>query len=195
MAAFLRPRPSRPTRLRPCTHRPTRRTSSRWSTARCGTPCSRCSTTGPPRACAVAKVDIQDVYDEFSGGRVDPEALRTFLTYAYLNWNWGGQPPAYVLLVGDGHYDFKGALRPDLPNLIPPYLLDIDPYHRRDRGRQPLRQRGRGCRFPARHGDRPHSRQDARGRDRRGRQNPGVREVRACRRLAKARGLRGRQQR
>jgi hypothetical protein len=76
----------------------------------------------------VAKVDIQDVYDEFSGGRVDPEALRTFLAYAYETWNAGGDPPAYVLLVGDGHYDFKGALRPGLPNLIPPYLADVDPF-------------------------------------------------------------------
>lgn len=77
---------------------------------------------------AVAKVDIQDVYDEFSGGRLDPEALRAFLTYAYHEWNEGGQPPVYTLLVGDGHYDFKGVLRPDLPNLIPPYLLGVDPF-------------------------------------------------------------------
>ncbi len=76
----------------------------------------------------VAKVDVQDVYDEFSAGRVDPEALREFLTYAYHAWNGGAAPPRYVLLVGDGHYDFKGVQRPDLPNLIPPYLLDIDPW-------------------------------------------------------------------
>jgi hypothetical protein len=30
--------------------------------------------------------------------------------------------------VGDGHFDFKGSTRPDLPNLVPPYLLDIDPF-------------------------------------------------------------------
>ena len=76
----------------------------------------------------VAKVDVQHVYDEFSGGRVDPEALRAFLSYAYHNWNPGGDRPAYVLLVGDGHYDFMAALRPDMPNLIPPYLLHIDPF-------------------------------------------------------------------
>lgn len=76
----------------------------------------------------VAKVDVQHIYDEFSGGRMDPEALRAFLSYAYHHWNQGGEPPAYVLLVGDGHYDFKAVLRPDLPNLIPPYLLGIDPF-------------------------------------------------------------------
>jgi hypothetical protein len=77
---------------------------------------------------AVVKVDVQDIYDEWSGGLLDPEAIRAFLSYAYHNWNSGGPPPTYVLLVGDGHYDFKGALRPGLPMLIPPYLLHIDPF-------------------------------------------------------------------
>ena len=76
----------------------------------------------------VAKVDVQDIYDEVSGGRVDPEAIRTFLAYAYQHWNGGGDPPQYVLLVGDGHYDFKDAAGKHLPNLIPPYLVNIDPW-------------------------------------------------------------------
>lgn len=86
----------------------------------------------------VKKVDVQDIYDEVSGGRVDPEAIRTFLTYAYQHWNQTeGQaaqgvqsptPPQYVLLVGDGHYDFKNHAGSNLPNLIPPYLLHIDPF-------------------------------------------------------------------
>ena len=76
----------------------------------------------------IAKVDVQDIYDEVSGGRVDPEAIRTFLAYAYEHWNGGGDPPRYVLLVGDGHYDFKDATGRHLPNLIPPYLLTIDPW-------------------------------------------------------------------
>jgi hypothetical protein len=76
----------------------------------------------------VAKIDVQDIFDEFAGGRGEPQAIRDFLTYAYHQWNGDGPRPEYVLLVGDGHYDFKGAVRPDLPNLIPPYLLDIDPF-------------------------------------------------------------------
>ena len=36
--------------------------------------------------------------------------------------------PQYVLLVGDGHYDFTGVSGTTLLNLIPPYLLDIDPW-------------------------------------------------------------------
>lgn len=76
----------------------------------------------------VAKVDVQDIYDEISYGLVDPEAIRTFLSYAYANWNAGEAPPRYVLLVGDGHYDFKGVSGTTLPNLIPPYLIPIDPW-------------------------------------------------------------------
>ena len=76
----------------------------------------------------VAKVDVQDIYDEFSAGRIDPQAIRDFLTYAYHYWNGGGQPPQYVLLVGDGHYDYTGVSGTPLPNLIPPYLVYVDPW-------------------------------------------------------------------
>jgi hypothetical protein len=82
----------------------------------------------------VAKVDVQDIYDAYSGGLVDPEAIRTFLTYAYRNWNSGGgatrppAPPKYVLLVGDGHYDFKNVTGTTQLNLIPPYLISVDPW-------------------------------------------------------------------
>ncbi len=76
----------------------------------------------------VAKVDVQNIYDLYSGGRLDPEAIRAFLTYAYFNWNPDGPRPHYVLLVGDGHYDFKKATGTPQLNLIPPYLLNIDPW-------------------------------------------------------------------
>ncbi len=76
----------------------------------------------------VAKVDVQHIYDLYSGGRMDPEAIRAFLTYAYFNWNPGGPRPHYVVLVGDGHYDFKNVLGTPMLNLIPPYLLHVDPW-------------------------------------------------------------------
>ncbi len=86
---------------------------------------------------AVAKVDVQDIYDEWSYGRRDPEAIRSFLSYAYRCWNSAPcdpppasppEPPQYVLLVGDGHYDFTGASGTAFPNLIPPYLAHVDPW-------------------------------------------------------------------
>ena len=69
-------------------------------------------------------VDVQDVYDEFNGGLMSAQAIRDFLQYAYDNW----QPPkpAYVLLVGDGHYDFKDLEGSGAPNFIPPYLAPYD---------------------------------------------------------------------
>ncbi|NOZ48618.1 MAG: hypothetical protein GXP37_01060, partial [Chloroflexi bacterium] len=76
----------------------------------------------------VVKVDVQDIYDEFNFGRRHPQAIRSFLSYAYHDWNHGGAPPQYVLLVGDGHYDFRGDSGTTLPNLIPPYLIDVDPW-------------------------------------------------------------------
>lgn len=52
-----------------------------------------------------AIIDIQDVYDEFSFGLEDPQALRDFMAYAVGNW---AQPPSYLLLVGDATRDYKG---------------------------------------------------------------------------------------
>ncbi len=70
-------------------------------------------------------VDVQDVYDEFSYGIFDAQAIHDFLAYAYANWI----PPAptYVLLVGDGNCDFKDNLGTGEPNYIPPYLAMVDP--------------------------------------------------------------------
>jgi hypothetical protein len=74
------------------------------------------------------KIDVQDIYDEFSGGRKDPQAIRDFLTYAYFNWNAGGEPPEYVLLVGDGSLDYQNNVGSPNIDYIPPYLMNVDPF-------------------------------------------------------------------
>jgi len=70
----------------------------------------------------VATVQINDVYDEFSGGVFDPGAIRDFLSYAYHNWT----PPAplYVLLVGDANYDYQDYLDTGNPNYVPTHLFE-----------------------------------------------------------------------
>jgi hypothetical protein len=68
---------------------------------------------------AVDVVKIQDVYDEFSGGLVDPVAIRDFLKFAYQSWS--RPAPAFTLLVGDGNYDYKNNLGTGSVNLIPPF--------------------------------------------------------------------------
>ena len=56
---------------------------------------------------SVTVVDIDNVYEQFNHGIFSPFAIRHFLRYAYTSWQ---QPaPAYVLLVGDAHYDYKAA--------------------------------------------------------------------------------------
>ncbi len=70
-------------------------------------------------------VDVQDIYDEFSYGIFSPQAIKDFLAYTYSNW----VPPApsYILLVGDGNYDFKDNYGYGEPNYVPPYLACVDP--------------------------------------------------------------------
>ena len=75
----------------------------------------------------VAVVDIQDIYDEFGSGQLDPQAIRAFVDYAYHNWQ--SPAPTYVLLLGDGHYDYR--MHTDLtmtPSFVPPYFTCADPY-------------------------------------------------------------------
>jgi hypothetical protein len=69
----------------------------------------------------VKGVAIEDVYDEFGFGESNPEAIRDFLTYAYHHWR---EPSMrYVLLLGDGTYDFKDYLGTGVVNRVPPYLI------------------------------------------------------------------------
>lgn len=69
------------------------------------------------RTKAVATVDI---YNEFSFGRIDPEAIHAFLQYAYENW--APPKPEYVLLLGDANLDYHDYLETGKVNRVPPHL-------------------------------------------------------------------------
>ncbi|MCP4541252.1 MAG: hypothetical protein GY832_29320 [Chloroflexi bacterium] len=73
----------------------------------------------------VAVVDVDAVYDTYGAGRMSPEAIHAFLQHAYDAGT--AAIPMYVLLVGDGSYDFKDYGGGGVQNLIPPYLADVDP--------------------------------------------------------------------
>ena len=73
----------------------------------------------------VRVVDVQDIYDEFSGGLLDPRAIRDFIAYTYDYWP--RPAPAYVLLVGDGTYDFMDREGQGGRTFIPPLLANVDP--------------------------------------------------------------------
>jgi hypothetical protein len=70
----------------------------------------------------VRAIAVEQVYEEFGFGEERPEAIREFLAYVYHRW----QAPAvrYVLLVGDGTYDFKDYLGTGVVNRVPPLLVE-----------------------------------------------------------------------
>ncbi|MCB0167973.1 MAG: hypothetical protein KDI79_27340, partial [Anaerolineae bacterium] len=74
----------------------------------------------------VVTVNVNAIYDTFGGGRMDAEAIKTFLDYAY--HNWPAPSPRYVLLVGDGSYDFRNHSGYNSFTFIPPYLAPVDPW-------------------------------------------------------------------
>jgi len=79
------------------------------------------------RGLSVALIDIQDVYDEWSNGRLDPLAIRDFVAYAYGNWQ--GPAPSYLTLLGSAHFDYR--MRTGLatqPILVPTYFACVDPW-------------------------------------------------------------------
>lgn len=64
-------------------------------------------------------VKISDIYNQFSWGLVDPVAIRDFLKFVYENWP---EPvPAFVTLLGDGHYDYRRNFGSGNRNFIPPF--------------------------------------------------------------------------
>lgn len=64
--------------------------------------------------------DSQDIYNEFGCGIADPVALRDFIKFIFEN---GTPQPRYVVLLGDGHFDYKG-ISTSQPNWIPPFETD-----------------------------------------------------------------------
>lgn len=64
-------------------------------------------------------IDVQDIYDEFNHGILNPYAIRDFLKYTYENW----LPPAptYVLLVGDANPIDKTSIVPTIQIQVPGY--------------------------------------------------------------------------
>lgn len=68
-------------------------------------------------------VYVQDIYDEFNYGQADPAAIRAFLQYAYDQWS---MRPSYVLLLGDGSYDFLNYKGYGGQQMVPPFLAMVD---------------------------------------------------------------------
>ncbi|MBC7542790.1 MAG: DUF11 domain-containing protein [Candidatus Sericytochromatia bacterium] len=67
-------------------------------------------------------VDLADVYAEFGGGHAEPEAIRLFLRWAASNWP--APKPVYVVLMGDGHYDYRNDFGTSPGVQVPVVLRD-----------------------------------------------------------------------
>ncbi len=60
---------------------------------------------------------MDEILNEFSGGVLDPLAIRDFIKYAYDFWQI---KPSYVLLFGDGSFDYLNTIKNNI-NFIPTY--------------------------------------------------------------------------
>jgi len=65
---------------------------------------------------------LDDIYNEFSRGLATPHAIAGFLRMAHQTW---AVPPRYVLLLGDGTYDYRNLMGYG-DNLVPPLMLTTD---------------------------------------------------------------------
>lgn len=76
------------------------------------------SQTVPPISTYV--VDVQRIYNEFSGGLLDVTAIRDYIRFAFNNWQ---VKPEYILLLGKGTYDYKN-LEGFNDNIIPTWQTE-----------------------------------------------------------------------
>ena len=64
-------------------------------------------------------VTVEQVFNEFASGVSDMRAVRDYMKFLY-DRAPEGETPGYLLLFGDGHYDFRN-LKTDVPNYVPVY--------------------------------------------------------------------------
>jgi uncharacterized repeat protein (TIGR01451 family) len=75
-------------------------------------------------------VEIDDIYNQYGAGIYQPAAVRDYLIHGL---GWAPPAPSYVVLVGDGNWNYKSVpscyayCDPD-PIYVPPYMGVVDPY-------------------------------------------------------------------
>ncbi len=69
----------------------------------------------------VAMIDVEDLYDEFSFGALDPQAIRNFVERAKTMWQTG---PNYLLFVGDGTADPRDYFGIGSRDYVPAIMVD-----------------------------------------------------------------------
>ncbi len=69
----------------------------------------------------VAVLDVEQVYDAFSYGRTDPQAIQALMRYARQKWT--APAPRYLLLAGDASYDPQGFKKGSEVDLVPTHVV------------------------------------------------------------------------
>ena len=65
-------------------------------------------------------VTSEQVFNEFASGAPDMRAVRDYMKFLYDRVP-AAEAPRYLLLFGDGHYDFRDIRGTGVPNFVPPY--------------------------------------------------------------------------
>lgn len=81
------------------------------------------------RGLATLVVNVADVYDEFSFGQVDAEAIRRFVQHGFRSWE---TRPVYVLLFGKFSFDYRNIF--EQPQIARANLVPGMPYQSPNRG-------------------------------------------------------------
>ncbi|MEM7788014.1 MAG: type IX secretion system sortase PorU [Bacteroidota bacterium] len=68
-------------------------------------------------------VTTEAVYNEFASGTADMRAVRDFMKFLYDRAPDAARLPRYLVLFGDGHYDFRG-IEASEPNYVLPFQSD-----------------------------------------------------------------------
>ncbi|MEX0845503.1 MAG: type IX secretion system sortase PorU, partial [Balneolaceae bacterium] len=67
-------------------------------------------------------VTQEQVFNEFSGGLIDPVALRDYTKFLYDRaLNSGQEPPKHLLFFGDATFDYKGIIQDSFTNYVVTY--------------------------------------------------------------------------
>jgi len=67
------------------------------------------------------RIRLSEIFNRYSGGLMDPVAIRNMLHFAQENW---ATPPNYVVFCGDGDYNYRDIGRPTSTNILPPFELE-----------------------------------------------------------------------
>ena len=65
-------------------------------------------------------IDVNEIFDEFSFGLLEPNSLQKFVKYAFENWQ--SPSPSYIVIIGDMSSDYRKIMSTSRSNFVPSIL-------------------------------------------------------------------------